>query len=153
MRHPYYIKMVYGSSTPDGRAWQEGGEYNLHFAEDQRKLCNRFVEATGVLVYETKHSGSDRPGSQRIFARATVNAINCEDVWDKEPVVDDKGKKYPLGVNVRFDKIVPSEQGLTLEEIYEICPRLTNHFKQAQGGLIGITSDEFIALKDALDKR
>lgn len=153
MRHPYYIKMVYGSTTPDSRPWKEGEESNLHFAEDQKKLCSRFVQATGVLVYETRNSGGDRTGSQRIFARATINTLNYEDVWDKEPIVDSTGKKYPLGVKVLFDKIVPSEKGLPLEEIYDLCPRLTNHFKQAQGGLIGITLDEFVALKDALGKR
>lgn len=152
MRHPYYIKMVYGTSKPDGRDWVEGNEYNLHFAEEQKKLCNRFVEATGVLVYETRRSGGDRTGSQRIFARGTIYSLECANVWEKEPIVDDKGKKYPWGVEVQFDKIVPSDKGVTLEEVYELCPRLTNHFKQAQGGLIGITSEEFAALSAALDR-
>ena len=148
MKHPYYIKMVYGSSNLDGRPWREGGESNLHFAEDQRVLCNRFVDATGFLVYETARNG----GAQTIFARGDIRALRCEDVWAEDPIEDDTGKRYPLGVKAHFDKLVKPDKGLARDEIYELCPRLRDHFGRAQGGLIGISLDEFKALSAALDK-
>ncbi|PIR83681.1 hypothetical protein COU18_03315 [Candidatus Kaiserbacteria bacterium CG10_big_fil_rev_8_21_14_0_10_51_14] len=33
MHYPYYNKMVYGSSNPDGRSWREDGEFNPHPGE------------------------------------------------------------------------------------------------------------------------
>ena len=50
MNHPYYIKMVYGSTNPDGRPWQEGKDDYLHFREEQQMLCNHFGRAKGGLI-------------------------------------------------------------------------------------------------------
>ena len=152
MHHPYYIKMVYGSTNPDDRPWREGKEDYLHFREEQQLLCNHFGDATGFLVYETKHSRGGSDGSQTIFARGSIESLGCENVWAKQQIEDDYGNRYPLGVKVRFEKIVSPDKGLTREQVYQLCPRLENHFGQAKGGLIGITLEEFKALSAALDK-
>ena len=147
MRHPYYIKMVYGSSNPGGRPWREGEASYLHFAEDQRTLCNRFTEATGFLVYETGRN----EGTKSILGRGTIFSLDCED-RTVDQIQDDTGKRYPLGVKVEFDKLVKPDKGVKLEEIYKLCPRLVNHFGPSMGGLIGITLEEFKTLSAALDK-
>jgi len=152
VKHPYYIKMVYGRKRKDvadrGRDWREGGEHYLHFAEEQRTLGNRFADATGFLVYET----GQEDGARTIFGSGTILSLRCEDLHT-DPARDETGKIYPWGIKVSFDKLVPPKQGISLEEVYRLCPRLTNHFKQAMGGLIGITTEEFTALSNVLDAR
>lgn len=147
--YTYYIKMIYGNDGHVPRPWKEGGEYNLHFTAEQKALCNRFTDASGFLVYETGQNG----GKRVIFGRGTILSLNCEDVWAEDPVEDHNGTRYPLGAKVIFEKLIAPEKGIPLEEIYELCPRLQNHFLRSQGGLIGIQPDEFKALAEALDKR
>lgn len=148
MGHPYYIKMVYGSKRPGGREWQVGGEFYMHFAEEQRALCNRFTDATSFLVYET----GQQDGAKTIFGSGTVLSLRCEDLHT-DPARDETGKIYPWGVRVQFDKLVDPKRGVSLDEIYRLCPRLRNHFKQAMGGLIGITAEESALLHAALAHR
>ena len=76
--------------------------------------------------------------------------LGCKDVWAEDPV-ESNGKRFPLGTKMLCEKVVSPEKGISLQEVYRLCPRLVNHFKQAQGGLIGITIEEFKALSAALD--
>lgn len=146
MRHSFYIKMVYGAPEGMERAWCEEGEHYMHFAEDQQSSCDRFAESTSFLVYETGQQG----GARAIFAQGTVLSLGCENVWAIDPVQDEAGHRYPLAVKVHVDKLVDPQNGITLDEIERICPRLENHFGRAMGGLIGITPEEFQLLSAAL---
>ncbi len=154
MKHPYYIKMVYGSKEPGDRPWKEGKDDYLHFREEQQTLCDRFAEATGFLVYETKHARGDYNGAQTIFARGSIESLGCENVWAEQQIEDDYGNRYPLGVKVRFEKILPAAKGIPLDEICRLCPRLDGQLGlPARGGVIGISLDEFKTLSMALDSQ
>lgn len=154
MRHSYYIKMVYGSTKPSDRTWREGENDYLHFREEQQTSCDHFAGATGFLVFETKHARGDYDGAQTIFAMGYVESLGCKNVWAEQQVEDDHGNTYPLGVEVRFEKIVSPTKGVALDEIYQLCPRLQGQLSlPAHGGLIGITPEEFALLRDALDQK
>lgn len=151
MNHPFYIKMVYGSLMPGDRPWREGEDDYLHFREEQQALCDRFAGATGFLVYETKHSRGENIGAQTIFAKGSIESLGCENVQEHR-VEDDYGNRYPLGVKVRFEKIVPAAKGIALGEIYRLCPRLDGQLGMpARGGVIGITLEEYEALSESLN--
>lgn len=154
MHHSYYIKMVYGSTKPEDRSWREDEDDYLHFKEEQQAFCDHFAESTGFLVFETKHARGDYDGAQTIFAMGYVESLGCKNLPAEEQVHDDLGNTYPLGVEVRFKKIVPATKGIALSDIYRLCPRLDGQLSlPARGGLIGITPEEFALLRDALDQK
>lgn len=146
--YDYYIKTVYAPiSDHDLR---ESTECNIHFAEAEKRLGNRFAKSVGFLVYETGRVHDTGVGAKSIFARGTTLDLACNYVDDPREV---EGHKYPLGVQVEIEKRVKPENGVSLEQIRRLVPRFIHHTFQAHGGLIGISSEEFEVLSNELDER
>lgn len=141
----YYIKEVHPPIPED--SLNEGEECNIHFTENSRTYCTRFADCAKFLVYATGYT----EGGKRIFARGRPTLPWCKDVWETDPREVD-GIRYPLAVEVKIEKRVPVENGVPLETVRRICPRLAKHSFQAHGGLIAIDKDEFEALNAELNK-
>ena len=145
--HNYYIKVVYAPMLD--HALRVGEDCTLHFAEAEKRNANKFAESVGFLVYETGRRHDAGVGTKSIFARGAPSSFRYEYV-DNPPEVD--GHKYPLGVKVEIEKRVKPENGVLLERVRELVPRLQRNTFQSHGGLIGISREEFVVLKEELEK-
>ena len=136
----YYIKYIYG---PRGQIYPD--EENLvHFAEGQEKLCERFKNCSGFLLYETGGKQS-KEGAMCIYAYGVVD-LNQSAFHSPTRAKD---KSFPHAVKVHLQKRVDPLNGIPLSKIREITGVKVMLYR---GGLLSITKEQFDELRSELDK-
>ena len=139
----YYIKVIY----PPADDLQVSEKHYIHFTKKSKRYAERFSACAGFLVYAT---GRTEDG-MKLFARGEPLLPWPKDVWDEDPREVD-GVRYPIGVEVRIDKRVDLDRGVSRATILKLCPRLKNNTFQSHGGLVELLPDEFEALSAELDR-
>ncbi len=66
----YYIKNIWGPGGQEGYPFDD----DMHFAENQRSMAERFADCDGFLVYETGHRKGDIEGAKTIYGKGVVTS-------------------------------------------------------------------------------
>lgn len=136
----YFIKTVY----PRGYGSQPDDLHSpLAFESAQENMCDKLAYSTAFFLYETA-GDKDNKGHQTIYARGSSLSPFCTKI---ETYRTRNGKDFSVGLDVELDKVVNPKHGIPKVEIDKIKP-----IRQARGGLIEITKEEFDKLSIMLGK-
>lgn len=140
----FYIKTVYAP----GLKHLEGNEVFIEFSKENYR--NRFSRCFGFLLYETGNLYNNGIGSKCIFAKGRIKTP-VEYGYSECGV---GSKTFSFTVKGVIEKHVDGHyQGLSANEINEICPALCFRCRPTQGGLYPISKTQFNALSDELNTR
>ena len=144
----YFIKVV----DAPGLVHMVEKEVLVEFSLRARNQCDRFSKCAGFLLNKKYRQYEEGEGSKCIFARGhikmpiKISPSNCHV----------EGKDFSIAVETIINKTIPAgqhHQGLSIQEINEICPDLYFRPMPKLGGLYPINKTQFDALIAELDKR
>jgi len=140
----YYIKTMWGPGADCYPKKDKGGV--ISFSIDYPKQSEKFKECDGFFLYETGHKEDGRIGVKAIYAYGQI----AEDQKGKDLKRNyiTRGKEFSWGVKVNIQKRVKSEDGVSISQLRKLGIKQF----EAPGGLIKITDEQFVILKEELNK-